>query len=281
MPTLHILGSGSCFPTTLQKGRLPPGYLIEWGQSSRLLFECSEGITRRLEAIGVLPDDIAHLAVSHSHPDHCALPQFIQSTHCSRSTKPGFSRDDPSTFSELHLYTSKHIIKNLPILNKIHFQETVAGKTAGLVFPIIHPHELPAPDSIALPEGATLTAAHVYHGFGKVDALAFRLTLPSGIVIAYSGDTGMCDGIMDIARGADIFISEASALIGDDTAAHVYGHLNPRQAGEIARQSGVKQLILTHYAGFDSPRAMKKDCKRSGFAGKIIIAMDGMKLRIP
>lgn len=279
MTLIHILGSASCFPSKLQKGRKPAGYLVTWGKN-RLLLDCSQGIAERLEKIGIRPDEIAHCAISHAHPDHFALPQFLQSSLCSRMLQPGFSWDDPKTFSELNLYAGKHITKYVSILHKIYFEETVTVKSAGLPFPILHTHTLPSEQSIELPEGAKLQGFRVHHGFGKVDALAFRLTLSDGTIIVYSGDTGMCDGLITAAQNADVFICEAGSRIGDTAQAREYGHLTPRQAGEVAAQAGVKTIVLTHYFGFDSVSDMKKDCRLSGFEGKIIVATDGMKIKV-
>ncbi len=107
-----------------------------------------------------------------------------------------------------------------------------------------------------------------------------RLTFSDGTVLCYSGDTGLCDALLQAAKDADLFICVASEKIGVDSTAYEYGKLTPQQAGEIARNANVKHLLLTHHVGFDHPRAMKKNCKKSGFAGKISIADDGKKIRV-
>ena len=121
-----------------------------------------------------------------------------------------------------------------------------------------------------------LVAFSLYHGFGKVDALGFRLEVP-GVTFAYSGDTGFCEELLVLAQEADIFICEASARIGDETASTKpdgYGHLTPFAAGQIAKAAGVKKLVLCHYTGLDSNEALVKDCMRSGFNKGIFIAKD-------
>ena len=62
----------------------------------------------------------------------------------------------------------------------------------------------------------------------------------------FSGDTARTEDIVKLAAGADLFLCEASGLESDaqylrDT------HLSARQAGEIAKQAGVKRLLLTHF----------------------------------
>jgi ribonuclease Z len=120
---------------------------------------------------------------------------------------------------------------------------------------------------------AKLKAFSVYHGNGKVDALAFRLETTAG-KFAYSGDTGDCEGIRTACQDADIFVCEASARINDTTYHLNYGHLTPQQAGEIAKQGGVKKLILVHYQGFDSDEDMIKEVEATGFKGEVQVGKD-------
>ena len=42
------------------------------------------------------------------------------------------------------------------------------------------------------------------------ESYGMRITDPSGATLVYSGDTGYCDALVDLARGADVFLCEAS-----------------------------------------------------------------------
>ncbi|GAA3192666.1 hypothetical protein GCM10020255_092810 [Rhodococcus baikonurensis] len=42
------------------------------------------------------------------------------------------------------------------------------------------------------------------------EAYGFRITGADGRVLVYTGDTGMCDNVVELARGADVLLSEAS-----------------------------------------------------------------------
>lgn len=62
----------------------------------------------------------------------------------------------------------------------------------------------------------------------------------------FSGDTARTQDIIKLAAGADLFLCEASGLESD--AEYLKdSHLTARQAGEIAKQAGVKRLLLTHF----------------------------------
>jgi ribonuclease BN (tRNA processing enzyme) len=68
-----------------------------------------------------------------------------------------------------------------------------------------------------------------------------------GKSIAYLADTGPYPQLSNFARDADLVICEASMgpekVNGPES---TEGHLNARQAGELAAMSGAKQMLLTH-----------------------------------
>lgn len=261
---ITILGSGtdaSAIPGI--PNRFPPGYVVEW-EGGKILLECSEGIRFRLEQAGFDYTDFSHLAVSHSHPDHYALPQFYQSVHNSLQWRIG----QESRIQTINVFCGKQIANEFWPLWQFHQPSWPDGLLhAKLNFVI-----LPEAGEIGIGK-AKLLGLPVVHGFGKVQALAFRIEHAGG-VFAYSGDTGLCEGIKAVAKAADVFISEASARVGDQAAALNYGHLSPYDSGLIAKEAGVKKLILVHYTGLDSSSAMIDDCRGAGYTGEIVIGQD-------
>jgi ribonuclease BN (tRNA processing enzyme) len=79
-----------------------------------------------------------------------------------------------------------------------------------------------------------------------VEAYALRIVenIPDGGSLVYSGDTGPCDALVEIARGADLLLVESAFMDGADTPAGL--HLNGRQAATIGQQAGVASIVLTH-----------------------------------
>lgn len=279
---VFVLGSGTCFPEPGRKRRAHPLFYVDWdGGKRHLLLECSQGAAERLETIGVSPGNIRHLAVSHAHPDHFALPQFVQAAHCALLVNQP-AAPTPTT-PTLNVYGPSHVIRSIQQLMAIHFEETTGeDQPPGLSPPRVFPNTMSWNEAtggtMTAVNGATLHAFPVHHGFGRCDAVAFRLEIKDGPTIAYSGDTGICDGVVQAAEGANLFICEASARIGDTQSATNYGHLSPRQAGEIAARADAKVVMLTHYSGADSSEAMSGDFAWSGFQGVLIVAKDGMQV---
>jgi ribonuclease BN (tRNA processing enzyme) len=86
----------------------------------------------------------------------------------------------------------------------------------------------------------TITSRTVNH---PVPAFGLRIE-HDGVAIAYSGDTDSCANLIELARGVDLFLSEASFIEGRDENRGV--HLTGRRAGEAATEADVRRLVLTH-----------------------------------
>lgn len=72
----------------------------------------------------------------------------------------------------------------------------------------------------------------------------YRMTIEDKI-ISYSGDTGICDNSMPLAKNADVLIHECSFEPGHP--ASTGGHVNPEEAATLAKQAHVARLLLTHF----------------------------------
>lgn len=134
-------------------------------------------------------------------------------------------------------------------------------------------------------DSATLGPMHFefFAARHTVPALSVRVTGPSSrvpgqtVVCAYSGDTDTCEGVIDAATGAQLFLCEAAFEEVRDTVRGV--HLTGLRAGEIANEAGAQELVLTHLQPWTDPDLTAKDAQRN-FAGKISIAQPGATFEI-
>ncbi|MGW0873032.1 MBL fold metallo-hydrolase [Streptomyces sp. NPDC002740] len=67
-----------------------------------------------------------------------------------------------------------------------------------------------------------------------------------GSVLAYSGDTGPCEALTELASGADLFLCEADIDSHREGERERRVHLTPEEAGDAARRAGVRELYITH-----------------------------------
>ncbi len=93
----------------------------------------------------------------------------------------------------------------------------------------------------------TLRTAVVSHPPGT-PTLAARWDFAAGPSVTFATDTLPCSATIDLARGSDFLIHEASfsAELQPDVDPAVYFHSTARQAGEMARQAGCQRLALVH-----------------------------------
>jgi ribonuclease Z len=67
-----------------------------------------------------------------------------------------------------------------------------------------------------------------------------------GTRMVHVGDAGRTDNLVEVCRDADALVIEATYLQEEAEMAQSFAHLTAQKAGLLARQAGVKHLILTH-----------------------------------
>lgn len=79
-----------------------------------------------------------------------------------------------------------------------------------------------------------------------VEAYAIRVEEPElgGGSLVFTGDTGPCAALAQLAAGADLLLAESAFLDSPDNPSGV--HLSGRQAAELATAAPVRSLVLTH-----------------------------------
>jgi ribonuclease BN (tRNA processing enzyme) len=107
------------------------------------------------------------------------------------------------------------------------------------------------------------------------ESIAYRIEDSKGKSVVFSGDTGFCDEIIELARDADVIFLECSFPEGSPTE----GHLTPSLAGRVAQMAGARRLVLTHFY----PEVLKTDivsqCRKT-FEGELTLAYDFLQIRI-
>ena len=102
-----------------------------------------------------------------------------------------------------------------------------------------------------------------------------------GRTVVYTGDTRPIPGIIEVARGADLLIHEAT--FGDDETerATETGHATARQAAQVAREAGVRDLVLTHISARYTREAPELLAEAREVFPSTRIARDGMVVDVP
>ena len=251
-----ILGSGTSIP--IKERASPCLAVIE--DEIPMIFDMGPGAVRKMAETDLDYTKIQHIFITHFHPDHTAdLIHFLFASripNIAEKRRP-FVVSGPEGLERLirNIRTAYPDWLTLPagLMKVVEFQ---TGKTTSRKF-----------------DNIKLSTAPVFH---TEQSLAYRVTSEkTKKSMVYSGDTGPYQGIVDLAKGADLLILECSFPDGQE----MCGHLTPSQAGEIATQAGVKRLVLTHFY----PEVLKTDIEeacRKTYQGELILAEDLMRISI-
>lgn len=241
---LTIIGSSGSFP-----GPASPAscYLVE-ADGFRLLLDMGNG------ALGVLQQHVDIYGIdavylSHLHADHCfdLCSYWVARTYPEGGPKPPIPVYGPPGVAD-RMAAAYGLEPDPGMRETFDFRELAPGETA--IGPM------------------TARLDRVNH---PVDAFGIRLE-HQGSSLAYSGDTGACDELVELAAGTDLFLCEASFHDHRDNPKDM--HLTGSEAGEHAQRAGAQHLLLTHLVPWnDDDRTLGE--ARSTYAGPIDLARSG------
>jgi len=122
----------------------------------------------------------------------------------------------------------------------------------------------------------TVTTARVEH---PVEAYAVRIEEngPDGGTLVYSGDTGPCDALVELARGADLLLAESAFL--EQPTKRTGLHLTGREAADAAQRAGVARLVLTHIPPWHEPDVVLGEAVPH-FDGPVSLAAAGLAVTV-
>jgi ribonuclease BN (tRNA processing enzyme) len=218
---LTILGTGSARPVG---DSAQSGVLVQSGETS-ILFDIGSGVAAQLEA-RVGATNLAGLFIGHFHADH-----WIDIGPM-RYRFP-WAEDAPR---KLPVF--------LPPGGREKLQHLAAAINERPTF------FEPAFDITEYESGQRFQVGEltvVPHAVGHyVPAWTMDITGPRGERIVYAGDMGPSEMVIDLARGAEVLILEAT-LENGATDDERRGHLDTAEAIDHVARSGVAQGLLVHY----------------------------------
>ncbi|MCC6753853.1 MAG: ribonuclease Z [Saprospiraceae bacterium] len=298
-----VLGSNGALPAY---ERFPSGQLLNVNERLYLI-DCGEGTQFQLRKYGVRISRIRQIFITHLHGDHVyGLPGLITTFQLMRRTEKLeiFGPPGIQTFCDQVLgWTTSQlqfelICRELRELNGVQCFDDEAVRVsalplehkvpcAGYLFsekrerrkldterlradgiPEICWRSLERGEDVLLPDGRRL--AHAKYSTSPLPGRSF----------AYCSDTIYTRALLPYLKGVDLLYHETTFLHELEATAKEYGHSTTVQAAELAREAGVRAMLIGHYsARYEDPEMLAQEC-RSVYE-PVITGKEGLKVIVP
>jgi ribonuclease BN (tRNA processing enzyme) len=291
--TVITLGTrGGPFPTT---DRAPSSNLLVVNDSLYVI-DAGDGVLRRIVESGHDFTTVDKIFLTHLHSDHTGgFATLINAAW-------EFNREQPIDVygggaARLAQGALEYLAPNLEI-------RWAPGKTT--LSQIVRAHDV-EPGVVYQDGNVKVIAVENAHfhfredspAHGKYRSYAYRFELPNRVVV-FTGDTAPSDAVTELAKGADLLVSEVGDPQGiidvykqngvwqkkkpaeqEGLLKHLMQrHMMPEAVGKLAAKAGVKKVVLTHVVPSPNPRESHKryiDEAKQFYTGPIVVADDLMR----
>ncbi|HKD69976.1 MAG TPA: MBL fold metallo-hydrolase [Candidatus Binataceae bacterium] len=217
-----VLGAGDAFAS---KGRFQAGYVISAG-GTQILMDAGPTLLSSMKRLGMSPDDIDVVLISHLHGDHfCGLAFLILE----------YLYEAPRQ-RRLTLAGPPHLEERTWALFRSMYPESDTTEIARqLDFVVLEPERTQQVNGTI--QVQSIRTRHTI----KDISLAYRVKV-GGKAIVFSGDTGWTDDLIPLSAGADLFLCECTYFDQPGLDFHIsYTHFMTQR-----HRLSPHRLVLTH-----------------------------------
>lgn len=264
--------------------------------ATHYLVDAGDGVARRLAKAGINVREIGIVFITHHHDDHTAgLGTLLSVAWDQQRTKPidvyGPPRTEELVKAAVQYFRISAEIRIADGGRSVPIESVFVGHdvSTGLIYQDTNIKVTAVENShFAFHQGAAA---------GKHKSYAYRFEV-SDRVIVFTGDTGASEAVIEIARGADLLVTETSSCQGrmqemlEDgrwqamspaeqagiTRQMTQGHMTLDEIGELAARANVKTVVLSHLTHKrDGDYTSWAEEVKKYFSGQVLVAKDLME----
>jgi len=299
--TLTFLGTGAAIPSLDRN----VAALAVAREGETLLFDCGEGTQRQMMRYGV-SFGLRDVFFTHFHGDHLlGLTGLVRTLGLQDRAEP------------LRLFGprgAKRLLEHALAVGvertkfPVEIEELAPGarlardgydlvaleadhRTPALGYALVehprrgrfHPERV---RELGVPEGPLWGRLHrgetvELPGGGRVGPADLVGPARPGRTVVLSGDTRPCRAVAEAARGADLLVHEATFAADEGDKADLTGHSTSAEAAAVARDAGVRRLVLTHISARYTREAPELLAEAQAIFPQTVVARDGMVVDVP
>jgi ribonuclease BN (tRNA processing enzyme) len=262
--------------------------------------DAGDGVTRRLTRLGTNFRNIGNIFITHPHSDHTGgLAALMTVIYDARRTDLVNIYGPPGTGASV-----QPLVQFLTVSSEIRRSDGTHTIPPVKVF---SGHDV-GTGMIFQDANVKVTAVENSHfrfplgspAHGKYKSYAYRFDAADRSVV-FTGDTGPSDAITELAKNADLLISEVTTSVDELKEQQIRlgrwqqmtreeqegiirhrieEHLLPEELGKMAARANVKTVVLTHIPTTGNPNddyARLVEQVKKHFSGQVLIAKDLME----
>ena len=225
------------------------------------MVDCGDGVARQLASAGVPLSTVRHVFITHQHSDHNADYGNLMWLAWTAGLSTRVDTWGPPPL--------EHMTKLFFEMHKYDIDTRISNEGRVPLAPLVHVHELGSGGVVMSDDHVKVTSALVDHP-PVVPAFAYRFDARDRSIVI-SGDTAPSQNLVKLAErrrrpgalgdvsrrpstGSSRRVPNAAAL-----KASILAHqTSAEDAGRIAREAGVKLLVLSHFVHPTTPMSLNR-----------------------
>ncbi len=260
---LTFLGTSSAIPTAK---RNHPAILLDY-KGEHILFDCGEGTQRQFRKARLNPCKVNRILISHWHADHIlGIPGLLQTLGLQKYNQTIFIYGPRGTkkfmkrILDTFIFKEKYSIKIEEVQGKFFETDDFYLEAKSMTHGIpCNAYSFVVKDKLRIdkkklskskiPSGPLISKLKQGKDVsykGKKYKAKNLTYLEKGKKVSVVMDTSMNKKIVSFVKDSDLLICESSFDSNFKDKAKEYLHLTSEQAGQIAKKSKSKKLILIH-----------------------------------